>query len=142
MRRQSAKWWDLDAVTPEALDDIRQYVESGSSGDVALIALKCDQIADEVADRFQDVAGEYFTGLNDHRPVLLLRSHAWTMERAENHERMMGLIHVLEQAVQMACTADSEQGQQLAEQSADLLSAYPDLQERFLDLQQTSNPNL
>lgn len=50
MRRKYAKWWNLDALLPEQMDEIRQCVESGSTDEVALVAVDCDQKAEEPAD--------------------------------------------------------------------------------------------
>lgn len=130
MRRKYAKWWNLDALLPEQMDEIRQCVESGSPDEVALVAADCDQKAEELADRCQDVSGEYLVKSGTRR-LLLLRSHAWAMARDDSRDRMMGLIQVLEQTLQLAREADPARSGELQAQCADLLSQYPAIQERF-----------
>lgn len=131
MRRKYAKWWNLDGLLPEQMDEIRQCVESGSPDDVALVAVDCDQKAEELADRFQDVSGEYLVSESGTQRLLLLRSHAWAMARDDSHDRVMGLIQVLEQTLQLAREADPARSGELQAQCAVLLSQYPEIQERF-----------
>lgn len=121
MRRKYAKWWNLDALLPGQMDEIRQCVESGSPDEVALVAADCDQKPEELADRFQDVSGVFCSCAPT--PGL------WP--RDDSRDRMIGLIQVLEQTLQLAGEADPARSGELQAQCADLLSQYPEIQERF-----------
>ncbi len=135
VRTEYAKWWDLKYPAQDCLDEIRQGLESGNAGDVAVVNLHSGEEAQDAADALQDVCGEHFIGANDSQQLLVLRSQAWTLERAENYERLSALIAVLEEALELSYRVNPEESVRLAHKSQRLLVKFPEWRLRFQHLE-------
>jgi hypothetical protein len=135
VRTEYAKWWDLQYPAQDRLDEIRQRLESGSPSEVTLVNLGGGDGAGEIVDALQDICGEHFIGADEPRQMLLLRSQAWTLARAENYERLSALVAVLQEALQVAHRANPAESVRLAHKSQRLLAKFPELRVRFQRLE-------